>query len=234
MHILHTVQFDSRIWFPFDCKTSFARPCFRDWLIFCSLTRDGDKFILRVEQQFRRHRGNFKFLAAPEKKKKRNPLLIYSCTLYKKIKIQLDNCLYAGLHDKSIIKATIHCAYQSEVYVVLSLAFHHSMKKKTKTTAPAFIYLPQCEKLYESCCFFSSGLLLFASLESFFSFDSGFSGPRMVTSLDFRDLVIQKIKIYYILLLFFFYVHVPLGLSIYYHPNKEWRNFNLSLLYDCN
>ena len=189
-----TIQFDSRIWFPFDSKTSFARPCFRDWLIFCSLTRDGDKFILRVEQQFRRHWGNFKFLAAPEKKK-RNPLLIYSCTLYKKIKIQLDNCLYAGLHDKSIIKATIHCAYQSEVYVVLSLAFHHSMKKKTKTTAPAFIYLPQCEKLYESCCFSSSGLLLFASLESFFSFDSGFSGPRMVTSLDFRDLVLQKIKI---------------------------------------
>lgn len=71
MHILHTVQFDSRIWFPFDSKTSFARPCFRDWLIFCSLTRDGDKFILRVEQQFRRHRGNFKFLAAPEKKKKK-------------------------------------------------------------------------------------------------------------------------------------------------------------------
>lgn len=77
------------------------------------------------------------------------------------------------------------------------------MKKKTKTTAPAFIYLPQCEKLYESCCFSSSGLLLFASLESFFSFDSGFSGPRMVTSLDFRDLVVQKIKIYHILLLFF-------------------------------
>ena len=133
-------------------------------------------------------------------------MLIYSCTLYKKIKIQLDNCLYAGLHDKSIIKATIHCAYQSDVYVVLSLAFHHSMKKKTKTTAPAFIYLPQCEKLYESCCFSSSGLLLFASLESFFSFDSGFSGPRMVTSLDFRDLVIQKIKIYHILLLFFFFM----------------------------
>ena len=204
MHILHTVQFDSRIWFPFDSKTSFARPCFRDWLIFCSLTRDGDKFILRVEQQFRRHRGNFKFLAAPEKKKKKKSFANLLMHFVQENQNSTWQCLYAGLHDKRIIKATINCAYQSEVYVVLSLALHHSMKKKTKTTAPAFIYLAQCEKLYESCCFSSSGLLLFASLESFFSFDSGFSGPRMVTSLDFRDLVIQKIKIYHILLLFFY------------------------------
>lgn len=151
MHILHTVQFDSRIWFLFDSKTSFARPCFRDWLIFCSLTRDGDKFILRVEQQFRRHWGNFKFLAAPEKK--RNPLLIYSCTLYKKIKIQLDNCLYAGLHDKRIIKATIHCAYQSEVYVVLSLALHHSMKKKQKPPNQRSFTLPNVKSCMKAVVF---------------------------------------------------------------------------------
>lgn len=55
-----------------------------------------------------------------------------------------------------------------------------------------YIYLPQWEKSYDSSCLSSSSLVVFESPASFFSFDSSFSGPMVVTSLDFTDLVIKK------------------------------------------